>query len=357
MTASSSDHIRYIHFKEIIKPLRFTFSTSLGKKDVMRSVIVKVTLKDGSYGIGECPTSFAFKKETIPVIEDILKETSKHLASTSIDEYEENIVRIRKHYIEYPMTISGLEVALFRAYLMNKNITEHGYWGRKTTSLETDITLPFITDSHLLSRWIEYTLRKGFRIFKLKVSGNVERDTQILSYVYAVLNDNLPRFTLRLDGNQGYTAKTFSRIIRYIEKKGYNIELFEQPLAKNDYRGFKAIKRLSSVPIILDETILTFRDAEYAIHNELCHGINIKIAKSGISESMKILNLAKRHNLTLMIGSMIETIVGASTSIFFASGTGKFDYIDIDSIHFLRHRKRYRNITINGPNFTIDHTQ
>jgi len=356
MSASSSDYIRYIHCKEIIKPLRFTFSTSLGKKDVMRSVIVTVTLKDGSYGVGECPTSFAFKKETIPVIKYILKEASKHLASTSIDEYEENIVRIRKHYIEYPMTISGLEVALWRAYIMSKNLTEHSYWGGKTTVIETDITVPFITNTLFLSRWIHNALQKGFRIFKLKVSGDVDIDMQILSYVYSLVKEHHPHGILRLDGNQGYTVKTFSRMIGYIQKKGYNIELFEQPLAKDDYRGFKAIKRLSPVPVILDETIVTVRDAEYAIHNELCHGINIKIAKSGISESMKILNLAKRHNLTLMIGSMIETMVGASASIFFASGTDGFDYIDIDSIHFLRHRKQYRNISINGPYFTIDHT-
>ncbi|HBE44510.1 MAG TPA: hypothetical protein DDW17_03405 [Deltaproteobacteria bacterium] len=353
MSTSSINSISHILFKEVIKPLRFTFATALGKKDAMRSMIVRVKLKDGSYGIGECPTSFAFKNETVLTIKKILREASKEIINTPVLFYEEKIKRLRRHYREYPMTISGLEVALFRAYLMNKNISEHVYWGSKVSSLETDITLPFITDRTLLSRWIQYALQKGFHIFKLKVSGIVDQDKQILSHIYPALKDNLSRFILRLDGNQGYTVKTFSRIIQYIEKKGYNIELFEQPLPKDDSKGFKAIKRYSPIPIILDETILTAGDVEYAIDNGLCHGINIKIAKSGLSESLKIFNLAKRHNLTLMIGSMIETMVGASAGIFFASGKGGFNYIDLDSIHFLHHKNRYGNITIDGSWFKI----
>ncbi len=57
--------IEKIHFREVIRPLRTTFSTSLGQKHFMKSVIVKVVLEDGSSGLGECPTSFVLKEETV----------------------------------------------------------------------------------------------------------------------------------------------------------------------------------------------------------------------------------------------------------------------------------------------------
>ncbi|OPY75853.1 MAG: L-Ala-D/L-Glu epimerase [Syntrophorhabdus sp. PtaU1.Bin058] len=54
-----------------------------------------------------------------------------------------------------------------------------------------------------------------------------------------------------------------------------------------------------------------------------------------------------------MIGCMTETMVGLSTAIHMAAGTGAFDYIDLDSIHFLYHRNRYNTLTIDGPRFII----
>jgi hypothetical protein len=49
-----------------------------------------------------------------------------------------------------------------------------------------------------------------------------------------------------------------------------------------------------------------------------------------------------------MIGCMTETMTGLSAAIHCAMGTGVFDYIDMDSIHFLYHRKQYDTISIDG---------
>jgi hypothetical protein len=48
---------------------------------------------------------------------------------------------------------------------------------------------------------------------------------------------------------------------------------------------------------------------------------------------------------------MVETMVGLSAAISFAAGKGGIDYIDLDSVHFLRHRRRYGAITIEGPRY------
>ena len=54
-----------------------------------------------------------------------------------------------------------------------------------------------------------------------------------------------------------------------------------------------------------------------------------------------------------MIGCMTETMVGLSAAIYCASGNAAFDYIDLDSIHFMHHRNRHENITIEGPRFVV----
>jgi len=58
---------------------------------------------------------------------------------------------------------------------------------------------------------------------------------------------------------------------------------------------------------------------------------NIKIAKSGLLESLKIVKYLKKMRKKLMIGCMMESLVGLSTSLHWAYGSGDFDYVDLDS--------------------------
>lgn len=345
--------IEKIHFRAVVRPLRTTFSTSLGQKHLMKSVIVKIVLKDGSSGLGECPTSFVLNEETIPAIKNIIHDVMPILQSVPIDDYGDKIELFRKTYPRNPMTISGLEVALFRTALHHKGISEHGCFGGRLKTLETDITIPYITDIGEIKGWINYTLNRKFTTYKLKVSGNVDEDKRFFSGVYRLLKDGIDTFAIRLDGNQGFTEKTYFRFVDFLTKNCYPVELFEQPLPKNDYRGLKEIKRHTPFPVILDETVFNTVDLERVALDDLCHGINIKVAKSGIVESLKLYNGAKKYGLTLMIGCMTETMVGLSAGINFAAGAGGFDYIDLDAIHFLHHRNSYEGITLSGPHYLL----
>jgi L-Ala-D/L-Glu epimerase len=342
-----------IRCKEVIRPLRTTFSTSLGQKDVMKSIIVEVRLRDGSTGLGECPTSFALREETTPAIKGIIREVAPELKSLPIDSYSEAIEKFRRLYPLNPMTVSGLETALFRASLSCGGVSEYDHFGGNVEKLETDITIPFLTDLEVLRKWMTYTLSKKFTTFKLKVSGNVVKDKSFVEEVCRFLKDHIHAFIIRLDGNQGFTEKTYFDFLDFLAGKSYPIEIFEQPLPKDDYKGLKEIKNRSPVPVILDETIFNVTDLERSIEDDLCHGINIKIAKSGINESLKLYNKAKESGLKLMMGCMTETMVGLSAGINFAAGIDGFDYIDLDAIHFLHHKHSYEGITISGAHYSI----
>ena len=54
-----------------------------------------------------------------------------------------------------------------------------------------------------------------------------------------------------------------------------------------------------------------------------------------------------------MMGCMTETMVGLSAGINLAAGTSGFDYIDLDAIHFLHHRKLYGTIDILGARYAM----
>jgi len=349
----TSDRVRSIRLREVVRPLRVRFATSLGAKDFMKSLIVQVILEDGSSGLGECPTSAAFPHETIPFIRTRLKELTPGLIGVSAGDWKELAARLRKDNGPCPMTLSGLETALFRAGLAAEGLSEHAYWGARLDEIETDITIPFIPNNPGLSGWIDYTAGIGFRTYKIKVGGNPAEDTRFVSALYRRLRERIPGLKVRLDGNQGYTPASYLRMLDRLEKEGCKIELFEQPLPRTDFRGLKEIRKRSSVPVILDETITTGDQMKKAVDMDLCHGVNIKIAKSGIAESLDIMRIAGESGIRLMIGCMTETMIGLSAGIYLAAGSGIFDYVDLDGIHFLRHRNRYGALEIKGPRFHV----
>ena len=162
------------------------------------------------------------------------------------------------------------------------------------------------------------------------------------------------QFTIRLDGNQGYTAASAMRMLEKLDKARIGVELFEQPLHKDDHAGLRELTACCPVPVILDETVFEPDQCRHAIEHGLGHGVNIKIAKSGIARSAAILKLARRAKWKLMIGCMTETLTGLSAGINMAAGTGAFDYIDLDSAHLLSIRRACPGLRCQGPVYLLE---
>ena len=338
--------IKKISCKTLVRPLRTAFTTARGTKNNATSIIVTAICSDGSVGIGEVPTSFVVPHETPDVIIRHIRGAAKWLAGEPIDQWAALTTRLESVIPNYHMTCSGVEMALFRAYLASTGSDEQAWWGRrKPKTIKTDITIPFTDDIESLAPWIQRAIDKGFDTCKIKVSGSVRSDAKFVAAVAAMLDAAGRPCTLRLDGNQGFTCES---ALRLLDRLKVDVELFEQPLRHDDYDGMKKLTAKAPVPIIADETVFSVEDCRRVIENGLAHGINIKIAKSGISQSREIIRLAKKAKLKLMIGCMTETFVGLSTAIYCAAGSGAFDYIDLDSVHFLFAHNRHRDIATDG---------
>jgi L-Ala-D/L-Glu epimerase len=346
-------HVADLRFQKVVRPLRTTFATSLGHKRQMTSVLVTAVLDVGCARTGEVSTSFSFPQETVDAIASSLNVARRLVKGLAIDEWQDFMGSFRKRSPHLTMTASGLEVALFRAHLAVRGVTEYVHWGASSRLLQTDITIPLSDDHSAIRKWVDRAAAKGFTVYKLKVSGDRRRDETLLSSVHAALRAAVPGFRLRLDGNQGYSASGLLGFLAHIEKNGYAIELFEQPLPKSDFRGYEEVMRRRSVPIFLDESVCNVADAVRVIDNDLCDGINVKIAKTGVAESAAIVDVARRAGRKLMIGCMVETMVGLSAAIFLAAGTGAFAAVDLDSTQFLYGRTAHEGIEVCGPIITV----
>lgn len=354
---TNSPIIQNLTWKTIVRPMRTTFATSRGAKNHIRSIIIKAASSDGSAGFGEVPTSFGLPHETTEAIKRVLATIKPNLMGKAVSQRATLTAEHRTQFPDFHMTCSGLEVALFRAALAASGKSEQSWWGNKSKPVETDITIPFVPDITLLSSWLKRAIKAGFNTYKVKVSGDLKQDIYFVRSVWEFLKDSGRTAPLRLDGNQGFTTDSAMRFLERLDSLSIPVELFEQPLKPNDYKGMKALYKKIPVPLFADETVFSEADCQRVINEQLAHGVNIKIAKSGISESRKILTAAKQANLKLMIGCMTETWTGLSAGIYAAAGSGAFDYIDLDSVHFLHASKNNTAISVKGPKYTIGELQ
>ncbi|MCX7856459.1 MAG: hypothetical protein N2513_00520 [Deltaproteobacteria bacterium] len=345
--------IASIEFDKIKKPLKITFSTAMGEKKYLQSLILRVTLDTKHNGIGECPTSRSYPEGSLTSMEHFLKGIIPFFLGRDIREYPSLVEKLKKENPAYVLTLSGIEVALFRAYLSYYGLSEFYFWGGKSKTIETDITVPNVERTRALE-WATFFLRKKFRFFKIKLKGFLDEDIEFLSGVYETLKRRTTEdFWIGLDMNGSYTVRNFFSFTEKLRNLKIPVQFVEQPLKRGDYAGLRQILGKSDLEIILDESVITLEDLDRLGEIGFKGGVNVKIAKSGISESKKIHDRAKKHGLKLMIGCMTETSVGLSAGIYFALGHGDFDYVDLDGIHFIKGREKINSVKISGPRYVL----
>ncbi|MCI0452881.1 MAG: dipeptide epimerase [Candidatus Latescibacteria bacterium] len=156
-----------------------------------------------------------------------------------------------------------------------------------------------------------------YRILKVKVG--LPGDLEILDRVLARSGK-----TVRVDANEGWDLETAMEKTRDLFRR--HVEFCEQPLPHGDEEGLRQLKRLSPLPIVLDESIVDPEDV--AGRHDQGHGINIKLMKcGGITRALALIEAARAHDMSVMIGCMIETSLGITAA---AHVSPLCDFADLD---------------------------
>ena len=156
-----------------------------------------------------------------------------------------------------------------------------------------------------------------YRVLKVKVG--LPGDLEILDRIIARSGKRV-----RADANEGWDLETAMEKTRELYRR--HVEFCEQPLPHADEDGLRQLKRVSPLPIILDESIVDPEDV--APRHDQGHGINIKLMKcGGITRAVQLVEAARAHDMSVMIGCMIETSLGITAA---AHVSPLCDYADLD---------------------------
>lgn len=178
------------------------------------------------------------------------------------------------------------------------------------TSFSIGIDTPAVVD-------LKVDEAADFHILKMKmgVPGDVALLDRVLSRSGKVV---------RVDANEGWDLEAALNMTTELAKRG--VEFIEQPIHHDREEDLRTLKRLSGLPIILDESVIDPGDV--AAKADQGHGVNVKLMKcGGITPALAIIDEAAKVGLKTMLGCMLETSIAITAA---AHISPLVDYADLD---------------------------
>jgi len=268
-------------------------------------------INDGIIGRGEAAPSPRYN-ENVDQIKNIIND----LNNLPID--TENIDEAEKFISNVSSGITSLEAALSMAYLdwygQKNEMAVAEILGSTFDLPETSFTIA-IGDLKGIPKKLSEA--KKYPVLKIKLGTPQDRD------IMRLIRDNTDK-PVRIDANEGWDLKTAIDMCQWLADK--NVQFVEQPIKSANLEESALLKSESPIKIIADENCINETSIPQIAH--AFHGINIKLSKCGsLFEANRMIKTARKFDLDVMLGCMVESSVGISAAAHLAS---QVDYADLD---------------------------
>ena len=320
--------ITAIRIGEISVPLRTPFKTAVRTAYSVEDVIVEVHTDTGIVGYGEAPPTGLITGDTKGAIIGALREhIIPSIVGMELDGIEEVLVKLNRCVLHNTSAKAAVDIALYDAWGQMLGAPLYKLLGGYRREVLTDITIS-VNSPDEMARDAAAAVARGFDVLKIKVGKNASLDVQRMMSVREAVG---PDVLLRIDANQGWTAKEAVQILTKIENAGLDIELVEQPVPAYDIDGLKYVTDRVSIPVMADESVFSASDALTIVQRRAADIINIKLMKTGgLYNAMKICDIAEISGVECMIGSMLEAKVSVNAAVHLAAARRIITKADLD---------------------------
>ncbi len=305
------------------------FENSKAKIFERKGFIIKLE-SDGKTGYGEANPLPEFGSETFEQDEVALKDFKLDLnilPENFIESIEDNL----KTLSGLPALRHGFEQALLNLLCVKTNISLNeilNCTSRPEIKVNAVIGLLNPSESASLASQL---VKEGFTTLKIKAGReNFKDDLNCLIKIQKAVGDEVK---LRIDANGKWNKIEAIENLKALEN--FNIEYVEQPV--NNIIGFQKVSQKSSIPLAADESIRSFDDAKNFIQSRTIKALVLKpMLLGGIIPTLKIIQIAERENLKVIISSSFESSLGRSWAIFGASTVKEEIAHGLDTARFLK---------------------
>lgn len=320
--------IQDIQIGRIALPLRHPFKTALRTVEAVEDVVVRVVADDGRIGYGEAPPTAVITGDTLGSIECAIRDFIRPaLIGMEVENLDGVMRKLHGCIVKNTSAKAAVDMAVYDLYGKRFGAPLYQLLGGARRSFETDLTISVNPIEEMVRDSLE-AVDRGYHTLKIKVGKEGLRDIERIAAIREAVG---PDIRIRVDANQGWTAKQSIAIITAMEDKGLGIELVEQPVPAHDLDGLTAVTRAVQTPILADEAVFSPADAIEIIRRGAADLINIKLMKTGgIWQALKICDVAVIYGIECMIGCMLESRLSVAAAAHLAAGRGIITRADLD---------------------------
>jgi muconate cycloisomerase len=309
--------IRSLELFHVAVPLKQRVRHASHDRTESDSLIVRVTLADGTTGHGEGVPRPYVTGETIASTFEALStfDVARHVGAP--DDYE-GVVR-RLEALVLPETATDPRGMAGNAARCALELAVLDAYGRRFGQpLSAAVRLADVPGLRLKPRasWVRYSgaitastmFREchsafrmwlyGFRQIKLKVGVSGQDDPARLRALRWVLGR---RVDLRLDANEAWPAGEVVERVRPLLP--FRPSALEQPVRHDEVGVLTELRPRLGVPVMLDESLCGYPDALRSVEERTADLFNVRLSKcGGVIPTLRIVGLAQRSGLGVQLG-------------------------------------------------------
>lgn len=336
-------------------PLKTPFKTALRTVHEIEDVVVMVETDTGHIGYGEAPATAVITGDIHgSIIEAIRTVIKPKLLGLDISDLNHVTRVIQGCIMKNYSAKAAVEIAVYDLFAQLYGAPLYKMLGGGVPKLTTDLTISVDYIDKMVADSLE-AVDRGFETLKVKVGKDIGVDIERVKAIYAAVEG---RALIRLDANQGWTAKEAVYALHKLEDAGVRLELVEQPVKALDIDGLKYVTDRVHTPVMADETTFSPREVIELIKMRAADIINIKLMKTGgISNAIKIADICSFYDMQCMIGCMLETSISVSAAVHLA--VAKSDVItkvDLDGPSLCAFDPVEGNVLFEGADISIQDT-
>ena len=297
-------------------PPKTPYKTALRTVDTVEDIVVSIHTDTGNVGYGEAPATAVITGDTHgSIIEVIRRLIGPRLIGMEVADLNAILQLIHGCAERNTSAKAAVEIAIYDLWAQLYGAPLYRMLGGGDPAITTDLTISVDYIDKMVADSLS-AVERGFESLKIKVGKEINVDLERVKAIYAAVEG---RALLRLDANQGWTAKQAVYAIRTLEDAGVQLELVEQPVKARDIAGLKFVTERVHTPIMADESVFGPSEVIELLRQQAADIINIKLMKTGgISNAIRVADIAALYDVECMIGCMIETSISVAAAVHLA---------------------------------------
>ncbi len=302
-------------------PFKLTFRHASASRASAANVIVTVRSDCGAVGYGEgCPRDYVTGETGASATQFIARHNDSIIRCvTSLDKLRQWISNHRSEIDIDPAAFCAVELAILDLLGKIQGQSVEALVGLSPLGGSFRYSA-VLGDNGRLVFWLQFRRywMSGFRDFKVKVSGDINRDRRKLALIRKRADHDI---RLRLDANNLWNS--IDDCVSFLRELSFPLFAVEEPLTAGHMAGFRAVAQACDTRVVLDESFLrpTQLDELGAPEPWI---INMRVSKmGGLLRSMALAEEAMRRGIGIIVGAHVgETSILTRVGLTLAHALG-----------------------------------